>query len=762
MRCRGLAVLALALPAPAWARASSEIAEIQERLGAIEVDAQALSAAIKPPPPPGLERVAQRLAHAQLLHALGRNEEAATAALEIVDRFPRSPVMADALYLVGEELHDAGDLANARRYLERAVERGPGELRYQDALQRLIELALKTGDMSEVEGYLTKLSAVPATRQQPNVPYVRAKYAYFRGRLDEAARGFLAIEATSPFYLQARYFAGAARVAQRRLRDALPLFAGTLERGPKNDREREVQDLARMALGRLHLELGELDRAIARYESVPERSKHYPDALYERSWALIRAKQPAAALAALEALLAREPAGGRALDVRMLIGNLEVRTGRLDRAAARFERTRGELAAMHKLLAEASAADRDPKTYFRRLCELSPDRFDFETYLPPEVASLAAPEAAVAEMSHLQADVGEMRRMVGESEQLLGRLEGALRSGGRARMFPDLDRVYVRAIAVSGQFSRTRGALGAILRAHATALATPGEAQRLEALAARREPLEAELRRSALTEAEVRAREEDQKRIYQETEHRLFEVRLLIQQLAAELVAIEKFQHDTRAQKREQVEKYERDRAKLHEEISALETEHERTRAKVASELDQLAARAAQRDDEVRRGLARLYDEEAQIVAAAAARAPAHPELQKALAAAAQARRVYGVLEQVALRMQAVVDDRLAEVRRTLEEERVRLRAYRTQLDQLIRRSVDLGAQVAATSYRSQSKRIYDLLAASELGLVNVAWAHKQTHSDRAERLRQDRSKELEALDAQYDRARPPSPQKPK
>ncbi len=761
MKPRALLALALLLLGPSEARAGTEIGEIQQRLGRAALDAQALQGAIKPPPPPGLERVAQRLAHAQLLHGLGRNEEAATAALEIVDRFPRSPVMADALYLVGEALHDAGDLANARRYLERAVERGPGELRYQDALQRLIELALKTGDMSEVEGYLSKLAAIPSPRQRPSVPYVRAKYAYFRGRLDEAARGFLAIDPASPFALQARYFAGVVRVAQRRPREALPHFESALARPPRNDRERDVQDLARLALGRIHLELGEIDRAVAHYQSIPGTSRHFPDSLYERAWAHIRRKQPAEALAALETLLAREPAGGRALDVRMLVGNLEVRTGQLDRATAHFERARDELAAMHRTLETGAIGGREQRAHFRHLCEMSPDRFDFETFLPAEVARVAAPDAAVTEMSQLQGDVGEMNRMVGESEQLLGRLEGALRSGGRARIFPDLDRVYVRAIAVAGEFTRTRVALGVILRAHAAAMATPGEAQRLEAIAARREPLEAELRRSALTEADVRAREEDQRRIYQETEQRLLEVRLLIQQLAAELVAIEKFQRDTRAHKRGQAERYERERTKLREEIASLEVEQERTRAKVTSELDQLALRAAQRDDEVRRGLAALLDEEAQIAQVAAARSPAHPELSKALAAAEQARRVHRVLEQVALRLQAVVDDRLVEVRRTLEEERVRLRAYRTQLDQLVRRSIELGAQVAEASYAGQSKRIFELLAASELGLVNVAWAHKQTHSDRAEQLRQARSTELRALDDQYDRAGPRKPQKP-
>ena len=745
----------------AKAHALGDLAEIQQRLTRIELDAQALQAAIKPPPPPGLERVAQRLAHAQLLHGLGRNEEAATAALEIVDKFPRSPVMSDALYLVGQALHDSGDHANARRYLERAVERGPREVRYQEALQRLIELALKTGDMSEVEGHLAKLSAVPSTRQQPSVPYVRAKYAYFRGRLDEAARGFLAIEPSSPFSMQARYFAGAVRVAQRRPKDALPLFASVLDRPPRTDRERDIHDLARMALGRVHLELGQLDKAAAQYGAIGEKSRHFNDALYERAWTFIRAKEAKQALATLEALLAREPAGPRTLEVRMLIGSLEVRTGQLERATAHFERTRNDLDAMNKVLVSSLPPAKEQKAHFRRLCELSPDRFDFETFLPPEVAGVAATDPAVTAMSHLQGDVGEMRRMVAESEQLLGRLEGALRSGGRARMFPDLDRVYVRAIAVSGLFARTRVALGGILRAHATALGTPGEVQRLEAIAGRREPLEAELRRSALTEAEVRSREEDQRRTYQDAEHRLFEVRLLIQQLAAELVAIEKFQRDTRAQKKGQDDKYERDRVKLREEIAALEAEHERTRAKVSAELDRVAERASQRDEEVRHGLAAILEEEARIVAGAAARAPAQPDLQRALAAAEQARRVSGVLEQIGLRLQAVVDDRLVEVRRTLEEERVRLHAYRSQLDQLVRRTVELGAQVALTSYKGQSKRIYEMLAASELGLINVAWAHKQSHSDRAEQLRQDRTRELRAIDEQYDRSKTPA-QKPK
>src|SRR5262245_49207769 len=166
----------------------------------------------KETPPPSPDMADRRVLDAQVLFSLKNYEEAATILLDVVEKWPNTRAHDDALFLLGESLFQIRDYYSARHYLELGIAKNTNSRPEQQALQRLVEISLYTGDYENVDKYLQRLQSVPAANMEPTVPYVRAKYFFFRNRLDDAMAAFSSIPQSSRYYFQARYFVATVQV----------------------------------------------------------------------------------------------------------------------------------------------------------------------------------------------------------------------------------------------------------------------------------------------------------------------------------------------------------------------------------------------------------------------------------------------------------------------------------------------------------------------------------------------------------------------
>ena len=198
-----------------------------------------------PPPPDVADR---RVLDAQVLFNLKNYEEAATILLDVIEKYPNSRAYDDAVYLLGESLFQARDYYPARQYFALAIKKQTNSKAEQLALQRLIEIALRTGDYEDIDGYLQRLAGVPANQLEPGVPYVRGKYLYFRGKLAEAAESFNGIPQSNPYYFQARYFLATIAVRNGDSAGASVIYDSILKLQPPDDTAKDIQELARLAL----------------------------------------------------------------------------------------------------------------------------------------------------------------------------------------------------------------------------------------------------------------------------------------------------------------------------------------------------------------------------------------------------------------------------------------------------------------------------------------------------------------------------------
>src|SRR5258706_1861602 len=185
-------VLALVFAAGGAARAD-EVDALGGKVMELDTKVHELDVQLKPPPEPGPEIAERRLIDAQVLYELKNYEASSIILFDVVEKYPSSSAYPQALFYLADSLYLKRDYLSSRRFFEKIVEVGPSNRRYQESLQRLIELSLHTGDYSPVDYYIDKLEGLAADKQLPSVPYVMGKYFYFRRQFDKSLEALKAI-----------------------------------------------------------------------------------------------------------------------------------------------------------------------------------------------------------------------------------------------------------------------------------------------------------------------------------------------------------------------------------------------------------------------------------------------------------------------------------------------------------------------------------------------------------------------------------------
>jgi TolA-binding protein len=542
-RCAALGAVWLA----AGAAGAGEIDDANSRLADLEERVGAIAAAFREQAVVDPNVAMRRVVDAEMLFKLKNYNEAATVLLDVVEKYPNMQGYDDALVLLGEALFQEKDYNSARYYFAMEAKKNTGSRLEQRALQRLVEIGLHTGDLENVDEYLKRLESIPAANLEPSVPYVRGKYAYFRGRPDEALATFSSIPPTSPYYLQSLYFAATIQVRKGNYSAALAVFDGIVRSQPRNDADREVQDMARLAVGRLNYEQEQFLAARDAYSGMRRESLRFDEAMNELAWTSIKAKDYESAYRALDLMLLQSPDSPQAPELRLLMGNLHVRLGNFALANEAFVQARDQFAPIHTQLDETLArCQADPK-YFESLIGKGMEKFDITALIPGPAVKWVKSDPDVARVVALTEDVGELQRGIKDSEQILSRLEMAVGGQLKVGIFADLAQVRTRTSEVLNQIVEIRRRFVGKMRSLTASALTGEEKDRLERLAVERALAEREIEGMPLTAAGLHEREKRARAALDQLDGQASELNVLVQGMDAELVAIEQYYIKSRA-----------------------------------------------------------------------------------------------------------------------------------------------------------------------------------------------------------------------
>ena len=740
--------------APAARARAGEVEDANVRLTDVEERVRSISGEFRDTAPTDPGMAMRRVVDAEMLFKLKNYDEAATVLLDVVEKYPNSQGYDDALVLLGQALFQGKDYKSARHYFEMAVQKNTGSRLEQQALQRLIEISLHTEDFDHVDDYLKRLENIPAGQLEPSVPYVRGKYAYSRGHFDEALGLLASIPPSSPYSLQARYIAGTAQIQKGDQVSALLWFDSIVRAQPRDDTERDIQELARLAIGRLNYEHDQFDKAREAYSGISRKSPHFEEAMDELAWTSIKAKDFKSAYRALDLMLLQNPDSPQAPELRLLMGNLHVRLGNFSLANDAFLQARDQFDPLNKQLQETMGkCQADPK-YFDSLIGKGMEKFDISVLIPKAAVKWVKADPAVARVVTLTEEVAELQRGIKDSEQTLSRLEMAVGGQLKVGIFPDLAATRTRTSEVLNQIVELRRRFGAKMRGLIAGSLNAEEKAKLEQIGVERATAERELEGLPLTAGGLQEREKRTKAALDQLDGQASELNVMVQGMEAELVAIEQYFIKSRADQKIKPEDLIQPVASLREAVTELRASNDHLRNSIAEAAREATVGAATGDQD-RSAIAILVGsmkKERAVYQDARARlsGSAQRDFDSFASILERADSVQARLAELDAKIEAAALKRLGELKQQLVAEKGDLQAANAKLGGILSESQSLGGGIAFAMLSKVTDRFYDLLVQSDVGLVDVAWGLKDARTSTVSKLINQQKLELKTVDEDF------------
>ncbi len=754
--------------------AASARADIVDDLGrkAINLEAQALDIERGLQVPlaraqPSDDKAQRRLDEARIAFQNRSYADASLAAYEVVEKYTTSRAYPDALFLLADSLFQKQDNATAREYFSRVItEFGDHGLHYQDSLERLVELSQRLGDPSGVQEVLARLDKVPQGSRSMSAAYVRGKYLYFSGKFEDSITALGAIDRSSLYYFQARYFMGTSYVAKDDLANGAKVFKELVTETPKGADETRVHLLARMALGRIHYERDQLEEALEQYRIIPRRSGLFGDAVYEMAWVYVKAKKFDEALRALEVLALTAPDSARLPEVRILEGNLRVRKAQAltdseqlgnsaeeySKAAEAFKQARDSYQKPNDELSAVLQNQPDPDAFLAQLTGKSLETFDVKP-LPPMAIKWAKEEPEVDKALSLTSQLGSVQKEITETGDLLARLEKAINSPARIKIFPDLAERKGQVQNLSDELLQVRDQLTSFERTIMAKYASAEDRAALDRAIQKQGGVKKNMSAGGGDESfseRVRKARENVLAIDKKAQ----EVEVVINILENELSALERYYQDNRDILQVSPGVYQQLQSDVKTGISDLRFEFTTIRRDTAQAMDEAGVSDENTEAErsARETFADAQRSEHEVLRLLLGKMNGDDRAKVEQAETLQTRCAYvdTAIGRANLRIDTILDEQLSDARNTLAAEKTRLDEYRKLAETVQKDSDSTTASVIRDALSEVSKKFYEITVRADLGIVDVTWAQKEEAKDMRDRVSFEASREKRLLTEEY------------
>lgn len=776
-----IAVLLLGLPAAARA-------DVEGKLTLYETEARQIAETLPRPNEVSTTQQKRRLVDAQVAFSLGDYDAAALTLFDLATK--PGPEQEASLYYLGESLFQKGDKGAAHTYFKQAValNNATGKL-YQPSLVRLVEISIDQNDPTEAEAAIAALDRVPVANRLPQISYVKGKYAFSQGKLDEALALFVDVPKGSTFELQALYYSGTALVAKKDLAKATEIYTDLTTRTPRTANDRRVIELSQLALGRLYYERDQPSKAIDSYLLVDRHSDLFADALYEVAWVYVKAKQFDKALRALELLALSDPTSEKTPTVRILEGNLRIRKAQIvrnaqvagttdagaedpaveyDKAAAVFRETHDgyypSYQALAKMLDNTAA---DPADYLAQLAGRASNVFQAAPPIPEAAAQYLREEPVVQRAVQNQADLATIQAHLNEAEQTIARLEGVLGANDKTVVYPGLSARRSRIGQIQSDLIAIRNDLA---DQQIALVSSSGE---LAQLTATRKQLAEQFAAVPTPEDTYLGLRDEARTKYEALDTSATEVSDALDSTQAVAVALRKYVSDVPAEGQapippEQEKQITSELVTTAAEVFSIQNElaEIRREATLARDLAGVGDEALARSYTARRSLKASQDAEHRALAGFASSSRDGGKSKKLVALADRAARIAEQLDQTEAQINSVVEVAMAQAKVTITEERKNVDAYKAELAEYEIESRAVGGTVLGASFKDVKAKFYDVIVRTDVGAIDVLWSQKEDADDDLKRLNLSRQRELKQLKDEFkdilDQAQPGTPATPK
>ena len=145
-------------------------------------------------------------------------------------------------------------------------------------------------------------------------------------------------------------------------------------------------------------------------------------------------------------------------DVTVLQGNLLIRLEDWGRATELFSNTRDEFSKVHERMSRLMSEYSDPNVYFDTLMarEMEAGSLAMTVEVPEVALHWVREKPRVKRALHLVGDVRDIEQSIKESRHLIARLQAAIHSPARVKIFPDYAVARTNALEIENRLAQLR------------------------------------------------------------------------------------------------------------------------------------------------------------------------------------------------------------------------------------------------------------------------------------------------------------------
>lgn len=692
----------------------------------------------------------RRLIDLRIAFEMGNYQTAAILAFDAFEepRFTQHRDYFTTTMVLAEALFKLGNTQGASRYFE-IVTKAPSARLADRARGYLIDMALNANDYPRLKVLIRSM----AGSVEENTRYAIGKAHIRLGEYKKALGSFNGIGISSDKHFLARYYAGVALTAQKKLDQALAVFTVVGRIQARNGGEEMARDLANLAAGRLLMERNETTKAVTAYQRIGRYSPSYDVALYEMAWAYIKNDDNKRAMRAVDILLLVVEDEQMAVEAYVLRGRLSILISDYDGAVDSYEQILERFAPIRNELDRFTAEPSNIDGYFEWLLDRHRTKVEATGPLTPKTARWVASAKQfgriVGVFDKLSEEAGEIR----ETKQLADELERIVSASNRVERFPVLKDGWTRALALQDGLI----ALSTALLEHEFRSKSAGsaDAQVLKDMRAQRQTLEQRWRKVPKTIEAYRQRRTAVGAEYADLDRKAFLIDISLKQVREQLGALEKFINKkqfadsgdkmTAAREREM-------RAAITKEKTALTALYDQltaTKREISVESQTLGTgdRVTQGEAAMRISLIRAHRQEAALYERLGG--------AKAKRVADMLRRIdagINVLANTIGQIDRKVGEKVASLVKIIAEEKARLAGYDIEMGTHENSGRRIARAVGERLFDDARRRMQGVVLEADVGLIDVAWQKKQRKTGEIRDLQQDRSKRLQAVNSDAER----------
>lgn len=700
---------------------------------------------------------------------LGRQGRADTASI------------ADAQFFLGESYLKSKQYLSARRAYREILEKSsasPYDSYAGRAVSRLVDIALRTQNYDSIDEIIAKLASLPTSDSTGSLQYARGKALYAKKDYDAARASLGNVGVSSGWAPQAQYLLGvilvkqatptAPEAADAKAKDekldqpsivtkgsveAIPTsrYAAAIEQfrrvtrlKAETDGQRQVIDLAWMAIGRLFYETDNFLDAADAYSHVDRKSPEFSGMLYELAWVYVRLGDYQRAQRSLEVLSITDPENLRFADGSLLRADLMLRSGQFEKALTLYKTVRSRFDPIREQVSTFLADTQDPAVYYDKLVS---EQLDSEKgALSPVVIQWAREEAENDRAFAVIDDVTASRSLIKKSKRLVVKLNAVLGSGTRMRAFPELVAAMEQTLSLLNKSGQARRTLAQGMDEEAGNAG--GELSRVRS---ERRALMKRMEYLPVTPGDFSQREASGDRQWNKVSQRLQQLELEADKLHAIVNGLKRVLKDA---DKFGVTSDATSRQRFQAEISANEKDLETYKKRITEYRELVDMGRVQigfgdqrfvEDDQIRHRFRELFSREVELVVGGGDPGAADyaRQIQPILR---RADTVEDTLEKTKSRLEREAEAQAQSLREQVEKEAQNLEKYASDLDDLDQQARLLVGELAMKNFALVRDRLKSIVLRADVGIVQQAWELREEQLMRVRNLQRERAREEQNL----------------